>query len=263
MINRFHIFLFLFVFGVFDSKEITASERLIPQKTNVVSLEGWRIGFGLGYAFYLGDQMDFKLTKKYGEFSEYRPNFTMSAFKQTSLEKEWGLVLKFGGFHTFNKEPIFMNQCDFTEIQAVWQRSLNDNIGLNNGRFTANVQYGLGLIRYKSQYFAINPNFETIDYVVSSVGYDYANRTNLKGDRLEDIPEKRIALIGNIGLNMGVKIARSINLYWENSLQISSTGKLSGNLLKTSIIPDGYFYTGINLFWRIGAPGGKMGCPRF
>ncbi len=43
----------------------------------VSGLDGWRFGLGFGYALYVGDQMDFVLTKNFGEFKELRTNITL------------------------------------------------------------------------------------------------------------------------------------------------------------------------------------------
>jgi hypothetical protein len=79
-----------------------------------------------------------------------------------------------------------------------------------------------------------------------------------------NLPNKKFAAIVNLGLNLGVRVTRNISLYWENSIQVSTSNKLSGNLAKQSLIPpDGYFYTGINLFYKFGMAGGRLTCPKF
>lgn len=239
---------------------------LAPQKTlSAMPLEGWRFGLGTGYALYVGDQMDFTLTKTEGDFKELRANFTLAAFKQLNEEKEFGLVAKFGSMQTLKSQNTQGIQCDFQELQAVWQRSLNDNIDLNGKRFTFNVQYGLGVMYYKSMYFQVSPNFPYINRssIISTVGYGYNNRTDLMGKTKEDIAEKKLCLVGNVGFTIGAYINRNFSVYWENSFQISSSSKISGNLGKTALFPpDGYFYTGISAYYRIGRGGGRLLCPR-
>ncbi|MDZ4666581.1 MAG: hypothetical protein SGJ00_01740 [bacterium] len=226
-------------------------------------MDGWRLGVGLGYAFYIGDQMDMVLTRNYGDFNELRTNLTLSAFKQLNQEREWGLVLRVGSFQSLKSSNTQGIQCNFQELQSVWQRTLNDNIDLLGKRATINVQYGFGAMFFKSQYFAVNPNFKTIDYVISSVGYGYDNRTNLNGRKLEDIPNKKFAAVFNLGLNLGIKISRNLSFYWENSINISSSNKLSGNIGKQSLVPpDSYFYSGVNLFYKFGMAGGRLTCPK-
>ncbi|OYU95030.1 MAG: hypothetical protein CFE21_12025 [Bacteroidetes bacterium B1(2017)] len=229
-----------------------------------MAMDGWRLGGGLGYAFYVGDQMDYTLTRHYGDFNELRTNLTLSAFHQLDELKEWGLVMKFGSFQTLKSSNMQGIQCNYQEIQSVWQRSLNDNIGLNGGPVTVNFQYGIGIMYYKSKYFAVNPNFKTEDYVISSVGYGYANRTDWKGAAFTDIAKKKLTFLGNLGLNIGFRMGRNMSLYYETSLQVSTSNKLSGNLSKTSAIPpDCYLYTGLSFYYRFGKAGGRLGCPKF
>lgn len=225
-------------------------------------LDGWRLGVGLGYAFYLGDQMDYTLTRHYGDFHELRPNLTIGGFKQLNQDKEWGLVMKFGSFQTLKSSNTQGIQCNYQELQSIWHRTLNDNIDLNQKRVTVNVQYGIGLTYFKSMYFAVNPNFLTITEKLSTVGYGYEDRSDFKGKKYVDIPNKKLAVIGNLGISLGFKISKTVNLYWENSIQVSSSSKMSGNLVKTAKIPpDGYFYSGISVYMRFGVGGGRLGCP--
>jgi hypothetical protein len=227
-------------------------------------MDGWRLGLGAGYAFYMGDKMGTKITTNYGDFNELKTNFTFAGFKQLDESREWGLVLKMGRFQTLNNNLSFGNQCNFQELQSIWQKSLNDNIALNGNRVTVNFQYGFGFAYFKSQYFVIDPNFQTAKPVVSSVGYGFDNRTDWKGDAYTDIPNKKITFLTNLGFNLGFRVARNLSLYFENSVQITASNKFSGNLNKESKIPpDMYYYTGISLFYRFGLAGGRLSCPKF
>lgn len=230
------------------------------------SLEGWRLGIGTGYAFYLGDQMDYAITRNYYGFKELRPNITLSAYKQINEDKEWGLVLKRGSFQTLKSSNAQGLQCDYIELQTNWQRSLNDNIEISGKSVSINFQAGFGFMNYKSKYFVINPNFISPDgaLIQSSVGYGYEERKDIMGKPYEDISNRRFTLVGNVGLNIGVRLSRNLRLYWENSVQISGTNKLSGNLEKVAKIPpDGYLYSGLTVHMRFGVGGGRLGCPRF
>lgn len=237
------------------------------KSTSFSTFDGWRFGIGSGYALYIGDQMDYKITRNYGDFKELRPHFTLSAFKQKNEEREWGFVYKVGSFQTLKSSNTQGIQCNYNEVQMVFNKSLNDNIGLNGGPFTLNFQSGLGFTYFKSMYYVVNSNFQTIDYVLSSVGYGNTETTNRVGASLnvydDHIPNKKLAIIGNLGFNMGFRITREVRLYWENSLNISLSNKMSGNLVKSSkITPDMYFYTGLQLCFRFGAGSSRVGCPR-
>ncbi len=242
---------------------LTINSKYTNSKS-INTLDGWRIGFGLGYSLYIGDQMDNTITKNFGDFKELRTNITIGAFKAVNQEKERGLVFKHGSFQTLNSSNSKGIQCDYNELQIMFQYSLNENVGLNSGPFTCNLQYGFGVTSFKSMYFTVNPNFQTIDVIKSSVGYNLQSGKDLNGNDLEHIAGKKIAFLGNIGLNLGFRTGRNLTLYFENSLQASMSNKLSGNLFKISIIPpDCYFYTGFALYYRFGGSISKLGCPRF
>jgi hypothetical protein len=262
--NFFTILLLLFISSSNAISNEFKPAQLSKVTLNSMPLDGWRFGVGTGYAFYLGDQMDYTLTRKYGDFNKLRPNLTLAAFKQISDEKEWGLVFKTGSFQTLKSSNTHGVQCNYQEIQSVWQRSLNNNIDLNGKGVTVNLQYGFGAMYYKSKYFAVNGNFKTEDFITSSVGYGYENRTDFMGNEYTDIPNKKFAVLGNLGLNIGFRIAGNLSLYFENSIQVSTSNKLSGNLDKVSKIPpDGYFYTGLSLFYKFGKGGSRLVCPKF
>jgi hypothetical protein len=229
-------------------------------------LEGWRLGVGTGYALYLGDQMDYAITRNYYGFKELRPNITLGAYKQINEDTEWGLVFKRGSFQTLKSSNTQGLQCDYVELQTNWQKSLNDNIEISGKPVSINFQVGFGFMNYKSRYFVINPNFISPDgaLIQSSVGYGYKERKDIMGNPYEDISNRRFTLVGNIGLNLGIRLNRNLRIYWENSVQVSGTSKLSGNLEKVAKIPpDGYFYSGLTIHMRFGVGGGRLGCPRF
>jgi hypothetical protein len=212
--------------------------------------------------------MDNKITLNYGEFREIRPNITLSAYKQIKSDMDWGIVFKTGSFQSLKSGNTQGIQCNYQEIQSNWQKSLNDNVniaGVRN-RFTANVQFGIGFIYFKSKYFVLNPNNLTEDAstIISSVGYGYEPILQQNGIIINNFPEKKIALIGNLGFNFGYRITKHISIYWENTLQISSSNKLSGNVNKVAKIPpDGYFYSGLSINYRFGNGSGRLGCSKF
>lgn len=257
------IFTFIAVASVNAGTPLT-NNKLLASSMPMYTLDGWRVGFGLGYALYVGDQMDNTLTKNFGDFKELRTNITLGAFKAINQEKERGIVFKHGSFQTLNTANSKGIQCDFNELQFMFQYSFNENVGLNSGPFTCNLQYGFGVTSFKSMYFTVNPNFQTIDVIKSSVGYNLQSGKDLNGNDLEHIAGKKIAFLGNIGLNLGFKVGRNLTLYYENSFQASMSNKLSGNLFKISIVPpDCYFYTGFALYYRFGGSISKLSCPRF
>lgn len=260
------VFFFLLVINFAIANAVTPQKstlKLLNPAPYVSGLDGWRFGFGLGYAIYLGDQMDFVLTRNFGEFKELRTNITLGAYKIKNQENEWGFVFKHGSFQTLKSANTQGIQCDYNELQMMFQYSLNENVGLNAGPFTCNIQLGFGAMSYKSMYFTVNPNFQSIDVIQSSVGYGLGSAKDLNGKEMAHIPGKKIAFLGNVGVNLGFKVGRSLILYFENSFQASMSNKLSGNLSKISVIPpDCYFYTGFALYYRFGGSISRLGCPK-
>lgn len=168
-------------FMVFLLLKFSAYAEYPLKSTSFKTFDGWRFGIGTGYALYIGDQMDYKITRNYGDFKELRPHFTLSAFKQKNEEREWGFVYKVGSFQTLSSGDSTGIQSNYNEFQLVFNKSLNENVGLNGGPFTINFQSGLGFTYFKSMYYSVNSNFQTIDYVMSSVGYGNTETTNRVG----------------------------------------------------------------------------------
>jgi hypothetical protein len=232
------------------------------------TFDDWRFGLGTGLALYIGDQMDYAITMKYGEFHELRPNLTFTGYKQIKSDLDWGLVLKVGSFQTLKSNNTQGIQCNYQEIQSNWQKSLNDNVNMASikNRLTVNLQYGFGLIYYKSKYFTLDPKNLKIDasQIYSSVGYGLEPITDSKGISINNIPKKRVAIIGNLGFNFGYRITKHFSFFWENTLQVSASNKLSGNLDKVAKIPpDCYYYSGISIFYKFGVGGGRLACSKF
>ena len=143
-----------------------------------------------------------------------------------------------------------------------FQKSLNGDVGMHGGRFTCNLQYGFGVMYYKARYGSVNTYLKDFGKMVSSIGYGMSGAGKNYGNFFENIPSKRFTPIGNIGLNIGVKINRNLAIFWENSLQISLSNKLSGNLSKNSSFPpDCYFYSGLSFFYYFGMVAGRLNCP--
>ncbi|MBC7384368.1 MAG: hypothetical protein H7296_15485 [Bacteroidia bacterium] len=263
-ITKISIFTLLFSILIFEQAK---GADPLSEKFNILksgtfnkykkSSGGWRFGAGAGYALYVGNQMDYTLTLGYGEFNELRTNYTLGAFKAFSNHNEWGIVVKNGYFGTLKSLNTQGLECYFNEIQIMYQRSLNNNVGLTSGFLTCNLQCGLGAMQYKSRYFLVNTQTKSIERVLSSLGY--GSTTGAK-----DIPGEKIALLGNLGINLGFKLSPNISIYYENSLQVALTNQLSGNLFKKSLIPpDAYYYMGLSVYLRFGGYANRIGCPKF
>jgi hypothetical protein len=227
-------------------------------KSKFWDIEDFRFGGGVAYSLYLTNQMDYQITTNYGEFKELIPCYFGSINKVISDRWEMGLEYRNGHLLTLKSQNTQGSTCDYQDLQFNIDYSFNGNAGLTNGRFTVNGQIGLGAINFRSKYFTVNTKTKSIDKIFSSVGYSGEIKTS------KDQAEKQNAIIGNFGLVLGMRVTNNINLFWQNTVNISTSNKMSGNLHKRSWIPpDGYFFTGIGLYINITQRKGRLGCPKF
>ncbi|MBC7384369.1 MAG: hypothetical protein H7296_15490 [Bacteroidia bacterium] len=251
---------------LFFLNSLMASPPVLNSKIKLpFAIENWRFGIGYGNAFYITNQMDYIITTNYGSFKEVRPSFFYGVYAAISQRLEIGISGKHGSMLTLKSQNSQGSQCNFDDLQFNVQYSLNRNAGLKKGRTTANVQLGIGAIYFKSMYFTVDPITKGIRDIFSTVGYKNA----AVGDRpisfgFIDIPDKKAAIVGNIGINLGFRVTQNVSLYWENSLNVTSSNKLSGNLFKSSFIPpDSYFFSGLGVYVNIGSGSSRpLNCPR-
>jgi hypothetical protein len=236
---------------------------LMPENVQRFKAEDWRIGLGAGFAFYVGNQRSFtEITTKFGQFTEFRPSFVVEVFKRIDTHFEIGGRFINGRSEVLKSKNTLGVRNDFNDFQFNVQYSINDNIDLSASPFTFNAQAGLGLIYFSSKFFEVDPVRKIEDRVLSAVGYGDLYRNSSVVTR--QIPDKQLVPIGNLGFNIGARLSPVIALYWQNNLSLSLTNKMSGNLFKRSQIPpDGYFYTGLLLSFRLGTGANRYGCPKF
>ncbi len=218
---------------------------LIYTTNNVTlaQLEGFRVGAGIGYNIYLGTQMDEKISlNTYGK-SELGKGYNIQAYKAINNSSEIGFRYLNTNIWSFLSANTLGINADINEFLVVYQKSINNNIEIDGSRVTVNAVLGLGASYYKSIFYVIDPEL-LIFSPLSSVGYgDIKTSTNLK------INDKQITPILLGGINIGFRINRLITLYFENSFSISTTNKISGNLLrKSNIPPDVYSYHAISIY---------------
>ncbi len=217
-----------------------------------------RFGAGIGYTFYLGNQMDYELTSGFGSFNEYRAGQTVAFYKPINNKWELGGFFRNTSMLTLKSENTQGLECIFKDLQFSAQYSFNDNINLLKKKYTINGQLGIGGIYFQSRYFIVDPitKKETMNF--STIGYNFED--GYLGQK--NTPNKLYSITGCIGINLGIRISRNVNLYLENNLNLTTTNKLSGNLYKRSWIPtDGYWYSGVALYIRIRR--NVDACPRF
>lgn len=221
-------------------------------------LEDFRFGGGVGCGFYLTNQMDYAITMNYGSFKEIIPSYFGGIYKVINDDFEAGIQFKSGHLLTLKSENTQGSTCDFNEGQLQVNYSFNHNVGLTKGKHTINAQIGLGATQFRSKYFTVDPTTKVIDVVYSSVGYEGSIIT------VKDQANKQVAVIGNFGIVLGYRLFKGVSIYWENTVNISTSNKMSGNLHKKSWIPpDSYFFSGVGLYINISPNRGKIGCPKF
>jgi hypothetical protein len=154
-----------------------------------------------------------------------------------------------------NNQLALNNQ--FKELSFLYQRSLNQNVKLNNGPLTVNLLAGVGVLYYSASYYTINNNNLRI---FSSIG---------AGDKPVSDPsflikEKVPAISAIIGLNLGYKLSPRLLLYFENSFSLSLDNRFTGNLsLKSKVPNNGFTYHTLSLYLNWGNQKGRIGCPKF
>ncbi len=220
----------------------------------------WRFGGGIGYSLYFTNQMDYLITTQYGNFKELIPSYYMGIYKQINSSFEIGIAARQASMLTLKSENSQGTQCDYYDAQAIIQYSFNDNIGLTDSRITWNAQIGLGAVNFRSMYYSVNTDTREILEIYSTLGYGL-NRANRK-----DIANRKTVIVGNFGLNIGLRVFQNLSIYFENSFNISTSNKMSGNLYKKSWIPpDCYVFSGIGIYVNLGngGYGKRIDCPKF
>ncbi len=247
----------LHAFSVFSNElKYAFGEKLTATKQWY--LEDFRFGGGVGYGLYLSNQMDYAITRNYGDFKEIIPSYFGGIYKVVNDDFEIGIQFKSGHLLTLKSENTQGSTCDFNEGQFMVNYSFNHNVGLTREKFTVNAQIGIGATQFRSKYFTVNTVEQNIDDIYSTVGYG-GSLTSSKGQA-----NKQVAVIGNFGLVLGCSLSKVVSIYWENTINISTSNKMAGNLYKRSWIPpDGYFFSGIGVYFNISKQKGKLGCPKF
>lgn len=221
--------------------------------------DGLRVGGGVGVSLYLGSQMDSKISTNTFNKSELNSGYNLQIYKAIDSRNEFGLRFLKSELWSFKSENQLGLNNNFNEIAFVYQRSLNSNNGMNRGgNFTFNLLAGIGLLDYSAAFYTINPTGE-FNYF-SSIGNGY--KPVQSPSYL--IREKKMAVSGIVGFNIGCRIAPNLSLFFENSVSLSSSNKFTGNLsLKSNLPNNGFSYHAISLFINLGNQRGRLGCPKF
>jgi len=224
---------------------------------NGKGLSKYRLGFGIGNSFLTTKEMDFRITRFSKGINELEPSAIISVQKlMRNNSAELGLVLRHGDMQTLLSSPLLTARCIYDELQVNFQKSLNNNAGLNRGRFTYNLVVGAGIINFKSKFSFILIDSNNKKVTLSSVGYP---RTDWDVYQLK----RQNSFIGSLGFAIGCRITKHFSLYWENSFNLSSSTKMKGSLSpERGGFADGYLFSSIGLYLRL-QPINKLRCPRF
>ncbi len=220
-------------------------------------LDGVRLGFGVGSTIYSGSQMDNKIETNTLGKSEINSGLNFQIYKSFDNINEFGIRFLSSELWSFKSNNQLALNNQFKELSFLYQRSLNQNVKLNNGPLTVNLLVGVGVLYYSASFYTINNNNLRI---FSSIG---------AGDKPVSDPsflikEKVPAISGIIGLNLGFKIGPRLLLYLENSFSLSLDNRFTGNLsLKSKVPNNGFTYHALSLYLNWGNQKGRIGCPKF
>ncbi len=221
---------------------------------------GFRIGAGVGYSLYTGNQMDGTISTSTHGKSELNKGYNLQVYKSINDKYEIGFRYLSTNLWSFKSKDDLGLSADIEEYSINIQRSLNDNISLTDGRFTFNIVAGIGLCRFKSAFYDFTTT-NGFNIPFSSVGY--GNNPTLSGVSIADKLIEPL-LIG--GINIGFRVNNVFTIYFENTFSTTNSNKISGNLYrKNSIPPDGFTYHAITLYINFFDynKSKRMRCPKF
>jgi hypothetical protein len=239
-----------------------------PSKVQKYGTKGsLRVGVSTGLNLYVGNQMDYQITRNFGEINELKLGYGLGIYRSLQNNWEYGATLKHGGFESLKSNNTQGIMGNFDEFQINFQKSLNDNILLDASSLTVNLQVGFGALYYQSQYFYVDPRKQSITQIASSIGYGQTGEGQFRASKFKNIENKQITFSGNTGINIGYRLSGNLIFYWENVFTLTTSSTVSGNLITDTKLPtDGMFYTGISLYANIGKKVGSFGrnsCPRW
>ncbi len=223
----------------------------------LAQIGGIRFGGGVGYSLYTGNQMDQKISFSTRGKSELNLGSTLQMHVAINDKYEIGIKYLTTSLWSFKSKDQLGLSAEIEELGLILQRSLNDNIKINDDRFTFNVFAGVGACRFKSAFYDFsNPNLP-----FTSVGY--GNNATVTGISL---PEKLVQPILIGGFSIGFRMTEFMTIYFENSFSTTNSNKISGNLFrKNAIPPDGYTFHALTLYLNLykSRDSRRIRCPRF
>jgi hypothetical protein len=227
----------------------------------LAQVKGIRFGGGVGYSLYTGNQMDQKISFSTKGKSELNLGSTLQLHFAINDKYELGIKYLTTNLWSFKSKDIYGLHAEIDELGIILQRSLNDNIKINDGRFTFNVFAGVGACQFKSAFYDFSVPYTSSNFPITSIGY--GSQPTTSGISL---PNKLIQPILIGGISVGVRINNFTTIYFENSFSTTNSNKISGNLYrKNAIPPDGYTFHAITVYlnyYKSNRPS-RIRCPKF
>lgn len=265
--------LFVFCLILFTTKLLGADKlgKFSPFQSSAVAKYGtkggWRAGISTGFNFYIGYQMDYQITRNFGKVNELRLGYGLGAYYTLNNNWEIGGAIRTGKFESLKSSNTQGILGSFNEVQVNFNKSLNDNILLDVARTSLNVQFGLGLINFQSQYVYFDPRTKLVTLVASSIGYGNSDIGRVRNENIKNLPDRITTLTANFGLSYGYRLSGNVVGYAEATYVQTFSNKFSGNLLISETNPpDGFLFTGVSLYVNLGKKVGSFGrnsCPRW
>ena len=227
----------------------------------LAQIGGIRFGGGVGYSLYTGNQMDQTISFSTRGKSELNLGNTLQMHVAINDKYEIGIKYLTTSLWSFKSKDIYGLHAEIDELGIILQRSLNDNIKINDGRFTFNVFAGVGACQFKSAFYDFSVPYTSSNFPITSIGY--GSQPTTSGISL---PNKLIQPILIGGISVGVRINNFTTIYFENSFSTTNSNKISGNLYrKNAIPPDGYTFHAITVYlnyYKSNRPS-RIRCPKF
>ncbi len=221
-----------------------------------------RIGIGTGINLYTGTAGDAKITFAKGNYSELK-NAT-DFFVLTKLNSKWDVGFRYTQGHLwsfFVNSQILAFEAHTQDIQIIANRDITPAF-FNGYQFSLEALFGAGFANFQSKMYSTDPSVSAFS---TSIGYG-RNETNAAGIQLHQASTINTFLIST-GLKLNYHIHSLVNIFWESRLNLTSTGKLSGNMFrKSNIPPDAFWSNLIGLEFSLGRNKNnskRISCPRF
>jgi hypothetical protein len=233
---------------------------LISNSSFAQILSDVRVGLGIGETIYIGSQMDYKFYTNTYRKNEFNLGYNFQIYKALNDKSEIGFRYLTTQFWSFIADNTLGINAQIKEFSVIYQKSLNENIRLNSSqsKFTSNFIFGLGIISFKSRAYIIDKPTQ-IFKVLSSVGNgdEYVSSGLIR-------PEDQFSIAGIVGYNLGYRLNKNFSIYFENSLSVSSSNYIHGNLLSRAKFPNsGYTHHALTLYYNLFSSKNEIGCPKF